>query len=690
MASPYQQQARQRKLIYAALILVLFTASWAWRRYVVDVQAVDLALREQTRGEVELSGALIRLSLTGLRGFATCYLWWEAMDLQKHNQWNELEVAVRSVAKLQPHFITPWLFQSWNLAYNVSVESDRVNDKYFYVTRGIQHLAEGERQNRDSPDMRWSIGFYTQHKVCTSDETNTIRSLFQLSAIPPNERDPARFWVQRGGRQELNREEFEKFCKKHPQLIRRLKDGMRREIAMDQKRQFTCQTPEAVVQFLADNWQVPSLFEQPAASPPGGWQERADRKRELRDRFPALPPPRTVRPPQYRFDPNDLTADQEVRDDDDGYAVARSWYGYAQEPIPDPDEMPGSTKPISDRTRQRKPRYMMTVIFRQQPAQAARGSAERLAEEGWYEEEGWDVPDWFPNDRFGDGGPARVGAGRKWLLESWTLARDKWREHGERNHLLFASEAEQANTEQLGKEFAAKYKLKPNQPPPFLRPDTLDAATREQMHAALFLYELGLHRNVSNFLHHYNYSQVEARPEAVRAHRRFFEAETMHLAGSPGEARRIYELPDALAGWKDRVLLKNKEYRRDSFVQEKTFDVQLRYLGLLYDEMGPALNRQVAQLWAVELVPPPAGGAPAGLAGWLPPVLKGGWKSPLFGGPFDYDDDEGFPLVEPRTKQLVLQRLAPFMNRQQAQQPPGQQTRPQPSSQPPAEQPPMP
>ena len=108
------------------------------------------------RGDVDVTecrGPLAQ-SLTGSRGLATCVLWNNAIEKQKKNQWNELEVLVRSLTRLQPHFITPWLFQSWNLAYNVSVESDRVSDKYFYITRGIELLAEGERQNRDNPDLR--------------------------------------------------------------------------------------------------------------------------------------------------------------------------------------------------------------------------------------------------------------------------------------------------------------------------------------------------------------------------------------------------------------------------------------------------------------------------------------------------------------------------------------------------------
>src|SRR5262249_6379166 len=220
MANTFQQEAQRRKLIYIAAILVLFTASWAFRRYSIDKQADELAIREQSRGEVELTGSVVRLGLTGSRGLATCFLWNSAIEKQKKNQWNELEVLVRALTKLQPHFVTPWLFQSWNLAYNVSVEADRPRDKYFYITRGIELLAEGERQNQFNPDLRWNIGFYTEHKIGKSDETNVLRSLFQLSMIPPNERDPARFYTETKAGPQFNWAEFEKFCQEHPQLVR--------------------------------------------------------------------------------------------------------------------------------------------------------------------------------------------------------------------------------------------------------------------------------------------------------------------------------------------------------------------------------------------------------------------------------------------------------------------------------------
>src|SRR5439155_20915655 len=147
MASPLQQPSVRRKLVYFALILLLFTVTLVVRHADFPVaggthikgiraQASDLDLRESDLGEADLTGSTIRLTLTGSRGLVVTYLWYQA-DLKKtRHEWNELELLVKSIITLQPHFINPWIFQSWNLAYNVSAESDRIRDKYFYISRG--------------------------------------------------------------------------------------------------------------------------------------------------------------------------------------------------------------------------------------------------------------------------------------------------------------------------------------------------------------------------------------------------------------------------------------------------------------------------------------------------------------------------------------------------------------------------
>lgn len=675
MASPFQQQAFYRKLTYGALILVLFTLAWAVRTREmklfgmdikgVDAQARDLSIREQSRGEVDWLGALARLSTIGTRGAATCLLWVNAIDAQKKNQWNELELYARSLTKLQPHFITPWLFQSWNLAYNVSVESDRVNDKYFYISRGIGLLAEGERQNRDNPDIRWSIGFFTSHKICGSDETNVLRSLSQLSMIPPNERDPGRFWIAKeSGAQELNFAELEDFCKAHPQLVRRLRQGMRKERRSEQLRQFRCERAEDMVQFLKDNFRVASLWTDPQReSEPGTWKPKQDALKPLADRFPVLPPKHeTARPFQQPPDRTALNDESQLLDEHDGYAIARSWFSYAQEPLPKPANLPGHSEPIENAVYQRLPKHMMTIIFRSHPCLAQRSTAERYLEEGWFDNSGWSIPDWFPGDRFPDDKPAVIGGEHAWALEAWKAARDRWYDFGKANHLLLEPN-EQKNLEQRAKAFALKKHVQdPNQLPD-VRGEEMDPETREEYFAAQFLRELGMYRTLCNFEVHYNRALVESDPTTVQARKIFFEAlQAQRLQNNEPEALRKYLDPAGMKAWRDKVLMSNKSFRSDSLIQEQTFEIQLRFVDLYSRMNGRNFKAQVARMLLMPLQNPPGGGAcPIGLANWVPPLIEKDWDNPLLGGPFDGTDDEGEPLVSEQSRRQLLQRLFPAL-----------------------------
>src|SRR5438132_4059982 len=316
MASPFQQQSLRRKIIYTVLILVLFSATLVFRQmntYGMEEQARNLGLREETLGDVELAGSALRLSLGGARGIAVCGLWWTATQKQMKQQWNELELIVRSVTKLQPHFITPWLFQSWNLAYNVSVESDRIRDKYFYMAQGIELLAEGERQNRNNPDLRFNMGFYNQHKIGLSDESNTLRCLYQMSCIDPIKRDPARMRTQdASGNSVVDMVKFEDFCRKNPMLVRRLREVLKKN------------SPADVLDFLADNQKIPSLFEEKGS--PGAGPD---------DRTPLKPPDQQF--PITPYDPQRGRDAQVTQPDFDNFMAARDWYMYSVEPMPPPN-----------------------------------------------------------------------------------------------------------------------------------------------------------------------------------------------------------------------------------------------------------------------------------------------------------------------------------------------------------------
>ena len=308
MSATYEQRSARRKLAYFGIILVLLTLTILWRGVInlpnafaentILAQAERLEMREIDQGESELTGSAIRLVLTGSRGLAICSLWIAAQEKQKRHEWNELELLVKSITKLQPHFVTPWLFQSWNIAYNVSVESDRLNDMYFYISRGIELLAEGERVNRNNPDLRYWIGFTYQNKFGVSDKVDTLRCLYQLSCIPPDDRDAKKLRDDKG---EVNLRAFEEFCQKNPQLVRRLRES-----------KVACINPADVIDFLKDNRKVPSRYSDATTLAKPG------------DQFPTLPPA-FIPGGEEEQKPNEPIADSGA----DAFLAARAWYRYS-------------------------------------------------------------------------------------------------------------------------------------------------------------------------------------------------------------------------------------------------------------------------------------------------------------------------------------------------------------------------
>ena len=116
--------------------------------------------------------------LGGFRGIVADILWLRAEEQKKDHDWDRLKTTVELITKLQPHFLSIWTFQGWNLAYNVSVEWDAPEDKYTWIKEGIKFLEEGVAKNRRSPDLIWDTAWTYYHKMGFSDESIILRRLF--------------------------------------------------------------------------------------------------------------------------------------------------------------------------------------------------------------------------------------------------------------------------------------------------------------------------------------------------------------------------------------------------------------------------------------------------------------------------------------------------------------------------------
>jgi hypothetical protein len=152
-------------------------------------------LSQASLGEIDPASETMKLATLGLRGVAVNLLWEKANYYKKTEDWTNLTATLEQLAKLQPNFITFWKFQAWNLTYNVSVEFDDFRDRYAFVRRGIQFLKEGEKYNRDNPNLLADLGWFIGQKIGRADEHVQFRRLFvkdddfHPADLPPDERD---------------------------------------------------------------------------------------------------------------------------------------------------------------------------------------------------------------------------------------------------------------------------------------------------------------------------------------------------------------------------------------------------------------------------------------------------------------------------------------------------------------------
>jgi hypothetical protein len=600
MANPFQQRARQRKIIYLALILALFTGSLLHRRLVVEKQADNLQLRESARGEVEVTGSFVRLSLTGSRALTTTILWSMAVDRMAKHEWNELELLVNSISALQPYFVTPWVFQSWNLAFNVAVECDRPRDKYYYVSRGLELLAEGERRNQGTvtegpqmyarptgrpifpgnPEMRFYMGFYYQLKIGNSDEKSTMRCLLDLSCIDPLERDAKRFVViDQNGREDIDRQELERFTERHPRLVRRLRE------------QLGYEEPKQIVKFLEDNKDVPGRFKRTVA--PGQKESELEIPRK---QFPVLPPvePRKggVEGPAW---PNPESREM-TNEALDVFVISRTWYQYCQEPLPPPKTQPGVLEEEQkwqeriERDRQEKgilyrpAKTMAMEIFRSYPGRGQVYVAESLEGEGWFGEGGWRVERWF--DRGGGADPdVVVGTETKYQARpAWQEGYRLYVEYG-KNTGMYLQPHEEAELDRKAAPVRAKYRANSYDPLPPL-PDEWRAQLGASYDAHNRLIVNTRLRQMCNY--DANLIQADAERDPLTVHARsLIHRAVRYNRDDKLEAMPLYE--QAWPIWID-LGLRYPKFFQINYVQEDVYEPMLKYMRLTYRHREPVFK----------------------------------------------------------------------------------------------------
>jgi hypothetical protein len=83
------------------------------------------------------------------------------------------------MAKSDPNDSRVWLLFGWNAAFNLSVESKDVNERYAYAKRGIERLVEGLGHNPTNTELYWNVGWYLHHRIGQMEDRSKFRELFR-------------------------------------------------------------------------------------------------------------------------------------------------------------------------------------------------------------------------------------------------------------------------------------------------------------------------------------------------------------------------------------------------------------------------------------------------------------------------------------------------------------------------------
>jgi hypothetical protein len=173
--SAWRGPARRDQAFFCVLGIGLLACSAGMHRF-LDVKRGEKEwnlVREDPASEKKLESLAItlpRLTLGGMRGIASTYLWIQAEDDKNDRRWFDLETKYDIIGALQPYFASVYIYHSWNQAYNLSAQWQEPDTKYKWVLDGLSYVYKGEDFNPAHPDIYLEIAQLYTMKLGSASE----------------------------------------------------------------------------------------------------------------------------------------------------------------------------------------------------------------------------------------------------------------------------------------------------------------------------------------------------------------------------------------------------------------------------------------------------------------------------------------------------------------------------------------
>ncbi|MGD9692248.1 MAG: hypothetical protein AB7G17_12500 [Phycisphaerales bacterium] len=158
--------SRTIHLICSAAIIAAIVAS-SWFATAITAQAGRAQLVYADRPEEgDPPEVAVGIALGAFRGLFVNILWLRANKLKEEGKFYESIELARTITRLQPRFPRVWIFQAWNMAYNISVATNRAEDRWMWVKAGIDLLRRHAiPANPSEPVIQRELAWIYNHKI---------------------------------------------------------------------------------------------------------------------------------------------------------------------------------------------------------------------------------------------------------------------------------------------------------------------------------------------------------------------------------------------------------------------------------------------------------------------------------------------------------------------------------------------
>jgi hypothetical protein len=172
----------------AVLALLAVAAAWQSRRLTGYRRSQLPEAYTGVHSDVPPVLTFVMAGLGGFRGIAAEVLWFRASRLQEEGRYIELVQLADWLTLLDPHASEAWVYNAWNLSYNVSIMMARPEDRLRWVENGIALLRdEGLRFNPREARLYRELAWLYMNKVGDSlDEAHLTYKVSLADALAPD------------------------------------------------------------------------------------------------------------------------------------------------------------------------------------------------------------------------------------------------------------------------------------------------------------------------------------------------------------------------------------------------------------------------------------------------------------------------------------------------------------------------